>query len=501
MGERLRMADVGKTFGATVALDGVSLSVDAGEVLALVGENGAGKSTLMKVLSGAHLPDTGRMWLDGVPFSPSGPLAARQAGIGMIYQELSLAPHLSVMENIMLGMEPVCGPFLRRAEIRTRAEAAMAQVGRSDIPLHWAVSRLPIAERQLVEIARSVAVGCKVLILDEPTSSLAAGDVEALFSLIRRLKDNGHAIVYISHFLEEIKAIADRFEVLRDGCCVGGGKVAETPSEEIVAMMVGRDVKELYKRHPRPVGEPVLEVVGLRGENKPEEATLTLRRGEIVGIAGVVGAGRTELLRLLCGLAPIRSGTVTLKHLSGPFSTRSSWDNGMGMVSEDRKLEGLAVNLSIMENLTLPNLPLFTGAGQQAAASRPWIDKLRIKCTGPAQTVSSLSGGNQQKAALARLLQCNCDVLLLDEPTRGIDVGAKALIYEVIEELAEQDKAVLVVSSYLPELLGICDRIAVMCRGCLGEARPVEELSERTIMMASVGGAASDELITAIEKG
>ncbi len=489
VGERLRMEDVRKSFGATVALDGVSLRVNAGEVLALVGENGAGKSTLMKVLSGAHVPDQGRMWLDGVPFAPRDPHDARRAGVRMVYQELSLAPHLSVMENIMLGMEPVLGPFVRWAEARRVAAGAMAKVGRPDIPLELPVARLSIADRQLVEIARSVAVGCKTLILDEPTSSLTTKDIASLFSLIRKLKSEGHAIIYISHFLDEVKEISDRFEVLRDGRSVGGGSTSSASENQIVSMMVGRDVKELYKRKARTIGAPLLALENVCGVVKPQGATLVLRRGEIVGLAGLVGAGRSELLRAIFGLDPVRSGRVGVGAVSGPFTPRGAWRAGMGLVSEDRKTEGLALPLSIMENMVLSNLPFITTATAQATAAAPWIEKLRIKCAGPSQPVGRLSGGNQQKVAIARLLHHGVDVLLLDEPTRGVDIGAKAHIYEVIEELAEQGKAILMVSSYLPELMGVCDRVAVMCRGILGEARPVGELTENKIMMEATGGA------------
>ena len=277
---RLEMRGIQKRFGATVALGGVDLDVTGGEVLALVGENGAGKSTLMKVLSGAHQPDAGSMALDGQPYRPRHPHDARLAGVAMIYQELALAPHLTVAENIWLGMEPA------RREQRPRAAAALAQLGHPEISPDTRVADLPIAQRQIVEIARAIASGCRVLVLDEPTSSLAGADIERLFALIRKLKANGHAVIYISHFLEEVKTIADRFTVLRDGQSVGTGNVAGTPTSDIIALMVGRQVAELYPRSERSPSEVVLKINGLE-----------LRRGEVVGIAGLVGAGRTELLR------------------------------------------------------------------------------------------------------------------------------------------------------------------------------------------------------------
>ena len=489
---RLCMRGIRKTFGATQALNGVDLSVEAGQVLALVGENGAGKSTLMKVLSGAHPPDAGEMWIDGTPYRPRTPHEARLAGVAMIYQELALAPHLSVTENILLGMESVRGGFLRRTEMKRKAAGALRQLGRPDIGPDAVVQRLTLADRQIVEIARAMAVGCRVLVLDEPTSSLAREDIQHLFDLVQGLKQQGHAIVYISHFLEEVKAISDRFAVLRDGHSVGTGETASTPSARIIELMVGREVKDLYPRSPRFPGEVLLDVNGLAGEGKPVQASLSLRRGEVLGIAGVVGAGRTELLRTLFGLEPVRGGTVRVGVHLGPASPARRWAEGVGMVSEDRKNEGLALSLSVADNMTLSRLEGLGPWGlilphRQADAAHRWIGKLQIKCSNPRQPVESLSGGNQQKVAVCRLLHHDVDVLLLDEPTRGIDVGSKAQIYRTIDELAARGKAILMVSNHLPELLGVCDRVAVMCRGELGPARPVGEIDEHSIMTEATG--------------
>jgi ribose transport system ATP-binding protein len=483
------MAGVAKAFGATRALDAVSFEVRPGEVHALIGENGAGKSTLMKVLSGALRPDAGTMELDGRPYAPRSPADGRAAGVAMIYQELSIAPHLSIAENVLLGVEPTRGPLLDRPALARRAREALAHVGRADLPLDLPAGRLGIADQQLVEIARSLALGARVVVLDEPTSSLAQEDVARLFALIRELKGRGTAVVYISHFLEEVRAVTDRYTVLRDGRTVGSGDTADASPADLVARMVGRAVDDLYPRSPRQPGAPVLELEALAGTPLPAAASLCLRRGEVFGLAGLVGAGRTELLRAVFGLAPVRAGRVRIGTVEGPRRPDARWRDRVGMVSEDRKREGLALGLSIADNLTLARQPRWLSPAGLDRASAPWIAKLGVRCRGPRQPIAALSGGNQQKVAIARLLQAEVDVLLLDEPTRGIDVGSRAEIYRVIDELACAGKAVLLVSSYLPELLGTCDRIAVMCRGRLGPARPVADLDEHSILLEATGAA------------
>jgi ribose transport system ATP-binding protein len=488
---RLEMRGVHKRFGATIALDDVTLAVPAGEVHALLGQNGAGKSTLMKILSGAHAPDGGEMLLDGRPYAPRDPLEGRRMGVAMIYQELSLARHLTVEENVVLGMEPARWGLLDRREIRLRTLDALEQLNHPEIRPDAKVSSLSIAQQQIVEIGRALAVGCRVLVLDEPTSSITLKDVEQLFALVERLRRQGLAIVYISHFIEECKRVAGRFTVLRDGKTVGGGAMAEATPRQIVNLMVGRTLGELYPRSPRNAGEVLLSVEGLAGREKPLSARFELRRGEVLGIAGLVGAGRTELLRAIFGLDRVRSGSVRVGAYIGPSSPSRRWAQGMGLVSEDRKSEGLLLDLSVVDNLTLPRLdkPLVLPSGQEEAA-RGWIEKLAISCLGPRQRARDLSGGNQQKVAIARLLHHDAEIFLLDEPTRGIDVGSKAQIYGLIDELVsrnERPRGVVIVSSYLPELLGVCDRIAVMCRGRLGPARPAGGLDERTLLLEATG--------------
>ena len=490
---RLVMRGIRKYFGATKALDGVDIDIRGGEVLALIGENGAGKSTLMKVLSGAHQADEGEMLLEGEKYSPRHPLDARRSGVAMIYQELSLAPDLTVAENVMLGMEPSRFGFVKRGEMRKIVQDALSQLGHDAIKPDTLVSDLAIGAQQLVEIARAIAVGCKVLVLDEPTSSLGKKDVELLFDLIDRLKAKGHAIVYISHFLEEVERVSDRFTILRDGQTVGNGVIGEVSTDAIISMMVGRDVKDLYPRSERKAGEVALKLDRLIGEDdKCDLSSFELRKGEVLGISGLVGAGRTEMLRAVFGLDKVVSGEVVLGSYSGEAKPRKRWEQGMGLVSENRKEEGLALSMSIADNMTLTD---YSGMGpfglilpgQQLAIAEKGAQRLAVKCREVAQPIGDLSGGNQQKVAICRLLHHDVDIYLLDEPTRGIDVGSKAQIYQLIDELAVAGKAVLIISSYLPELLGVCDRIAVMYRGCLGEARPVGEINEHSIMLEATG--------------
>ncbi|MEW6073233.1 MAG: sugar ABC transporter ATP-binding protein [Planctomycetota bacterium] len=491
----LRMRGVRKTFGVVVALDGVDLDVAAGEVHGLIGENGAGKSTLMKVLSGAHRPDGGAIELAGISFRPAGPADARRRGVAMIYQELNLAPHLTVEENVMLGRERRCCGVVRRREMRADVRRALDVLRHPEISPRARVADLGPGPRQLVEIARALVGDVRVLVLDEPTSSLSRRDSEQLFAVVRRLRDRGVAIVYISHFLEEVKQVGDRFTVLRDGRSVGSGEVASTPVSALIQLMVGRDIAEVFPRVPHVPGEVVLRVDSLAGELLPRSAGFELRRGEILGIAGLVGAGRTELVRALFGLDPVRRGEVTVARVRAARATPARrLAQGLGMLSEDRREEGLALGLSIAANATLSRLGPFGRGGwlsrrRQGAAAAEWLARLDIRARDPWQPAAELSGGSQQKVALARLLHHDVDVLLLDEPTRGIDVASKVAVYRLIGELAARGKAILMVSSYLPELRGVCDRIAVMHRGVLGAARPAAARTESEILDEATRGA------------
>ncbi len=494
MAPRLEMRDVCKRFGATVALADVNLAVQAGEVHALVGENGAGKSTLMKVLSGAVRPDAGRILLDGEPFMPANPLAARAAGVAMIYQELNLAPHMNVEQNVTLGAERHTAGLIRPASHRRRIVDILARLGRPDIRPDTPVQRLSAAERQVVEIARALLADARVLVMDEPTSSLGLADIEQLFAVIGRLRTEGVAIVYISHFLEEVQRVAQRYTVLRDGRHVDTGVMTDVTLGQLVELMIGRRLDEMFPRVPHEVGSPILEIRGLSGRRLPLAIDLTLHRGEILGLAGLVGAGRTELLRCLYGLEAVRAGDVRVATVTGGKAAPAKrLAQGVGLLSEDRQAEGLALSRSIADNITLSRLgPLacwgWINPRAVRRAATDWVRRLDIRARGPEQRVRDLSGGNQQKTALARLLHHGVDVLLLDEPTRGIDVASKAQIYQLIGELAARGKAILMVSSYVPELLGICDQIAVMHRGRLGPGRPAQAWTEHALVSVAASG-------------
>ena len=494
----LRMERISKNFGATRALDRVDFDLRPGEAHALLGENGAGKSTLIKILSGAVKPDGGAIWLEGTRFAPAGPLESRRAGISVIYQELNLAPHLTVEENIMLGRERHRLGFLRRRRMRAKVGEALGLVHHAEIPPDVPVRELSVASRQIVEIARALAEQAKILVMDEPTSSLTGEDSQRLFGIIRRLKAQGVGIIYISHFLEEVRQVADRMTVLRDGKKVGSGRAEELSLESIIKLMVGGEVKELFPQVPHRAGAEALESCGLKGKRMPAAVDLVLRRGEILGIAGLVGSGRTEFLRTLFGLDSLESGRLRLgrQEVTGG-GPRQRIRAGIGLLSEDRQGEGLALSRSVADNLTLSHFRPYLRSGflsnkKQRRAAADWIARMQIKARHPGQPVSSLSGGNQQKVALGRLLHQNAAVFLLDEPTRGIDIVSKSQIYESMGRLASEGKSILFVSSYFPELLGVCDRIAVFHRGRLVDLRPTEEWDEEALLAAATTGRPAD---------
>lgn len=487
----LEMRGISKRFGATQALRGVSLELLPGQALALIGENGAGKSTLMKVLSGAHAPDAGYMELDGKRYAPRGPHAGHLAGVAMIYQELNLAPDLSVEENLMLGQEHARWGVVDRRAQRRKARAALERLGHADLPLETPVSRLPVGMRQIVEIARALATSAKVLVFDEPTSSLGPADVDRLFHTIARLRQQGLGVIYISHFLNEVRQVCDRYTVLRDGKTVDSGTLAATSDSQIVAKMAGRGIDELYPHVPHEIGGAVLSLSNLSGDPKPCDVSFELHRGEILGLAGLIGAGRTELLRALFALDPVRGGRVRVGEVYPASTPRARIRAGLAYVSEDRAREGLAQARSVVDNITYSRLSPYSRWGwlnlrRRRRAVSQWIDRLEIKTASPELAVETLSGGTQQKVALARALHQRADILLLDEPTRGIDLSTKATIYRLIGELSATGHSILFVSSYFPELLHVCDRIGVVSQGRLRDIRPASEWTEQSLLARAI---------------
>lgn len=492
----LSLTNISKSFGPTVALAGVNLRLEKGETHALIGENGAGKSTLMNVLAGLQKADEGTMEVEGEAYLPTSPLEARARGICLIHQELSLFPHLSVAENIMMGMEPSRWGVLETETLRARTREVLETFPHPEIKPETRVSTLSIAARQIVEICRAVAARARFILMDEPTSSLQREDVERLFGLIRQFKNRGIAVVYISHFLEEVREIADKFTVLRDGRSVATGDLSTVTDDQLIVHMVGRSVESLFPDRPKPTAtsETVLDARELSSPPGLKNASLELRRGEIVGIAGLMGSGRTNVVRTIFGLDQSKEGTVKVKNdWSRATSPATRLGQRVGYLSEDRKNEGLAINLSIADNVTMTRFASCSRLGwlnlsRQRSRARRVIDSLTVKARDVEQSVGSLSGGNQQKVALARILHQEADILLLDEPTRGIDIGSKAVVYKTIADCAAAGKAVLMISSYLPELFGMCDRLAVMSRGRLSAARPISEWTPEAVMQAAISG-------------
>lgn len=486
------MRDIHKTFGATKALSGVQLEVQPGQVHILVGENGAGKSTLMKILTGVHKPDQGEILFQGRPFEAQHPKHALRAGIAMIYQEFNLALHLPVYANIFLGHEIKSnGVVLTAKEIE--ASQKIFQRLDTDIDPTAPVSRLGVAKRQLVEIARALSVDAKLIIMDEPTAALSEKESRKLFDVIRSLRSQGVGIIYISHYLEEFGEIGDVYTVLRDGAYVAHGPIAGVTPDQLIKMMVGRDIDELYPKSQHSIGEVLFSVHNLRSANGTNRVNLEVRAGEIVGIAGLVGAGRTEMLRALFGLDESEADALHANRaLPLRPDPRRLLQSGVGLLSEDRAGEGLSQRQSIATNIVLPIPKKIARLGVvsfQTCKNIAWeaMRQVNVKAESPDQTINQLSGGNQQKVAIARLLAADTQVMLLDEPTRGIDVGSKAEIYRIVDTLAFQGKGIIMVSSYLPEILGMCDSIYVMARGSLSRKYAIGEVDADRIMSLATG--------------
>ena len=472
------MTNIRKAFPGVVALDGVDLEVRRGEVHVLLGENGAGKSTLMKILSGAYEKDAGEIWIDGARVEIGGPRHARQLGVGVIYQELTLVPTLSAAENIFLGREPRRWPGLvDRHRQRARAQEALDQIG-ATFDARTPVLSLSLAERQMVEIARALSLDARILIMDEPTSALSERETRALFASIRRLTARGVAVVYISHRLAEIFEIGHRVTVLRDGRRVATRDVAGADRHELVRLMADRDVDDQVPNRSTAAGDEVLRVEGLQRRGVLHDVSFSVRAGEIVCLAGLMGSGRTEVARALFGADAIDGGEIHVRGRQRRVrSPRDAIRARIGLVPEDRKGQGLVLGLSVRKNITLPVLRALSRLGVvRAGAERElgarFVRELRVKTASTEHRVIDLSGGNQQKVVLAKWLASKVDVLILDEPTRGIDVAAKQEVYQLINRLAAEGVGILVISSELPEVIGLADRVVVMREG-----RAVAELS------------------------
>jgi ribose transport system ATP-binding protein len=491
----LSMQGVCKRFDNVVALSEVALDVRRGEVHAICGENGAGKSTLMKILSGVYTPDEGEIHFDGQPVRLQGLHQAQALGIVMIHQELNLVPHLTVAENIWLGREPRRGWFVDQARQRQGARACLQRLG-VEVDPDAQVSSLSIAQQQMVEIAKALSMDARLLIMDEPTSSLGEADAARLLAVVQDLKRAGVGIVYISHRLEELEHIVDRVTVLRDGRYITTRAWGETSIDEIVSLMVGRELTQQFPPATRQPGSDVLlRVRGLQREGVFGPLDFELRRGEILGFAGLVGAGRTEVARAIFGADPVDGGSIELA--GQPLKVRVPRDAinaGIAYVSEDRKAHGLAVNMSVAHNLTLANLGAladtlgFIDAAAERETAEQYIRQLGIRTPSPEQVVRLLSGGNQQKIVIAKWLFRQARIIFFDEPTRGIDVGAKYAIYELMDRLAAQGIGVVLISSDLPEVLGLSDRVAVFRQGQLAAVLETRRCSQQDVMHhASVG--------------
>lgn len=503
----LKMEQISKSFPGVQALADIDFEVYPGEILGFVGENGAGKSTLIKILSGIYLKDEGRIQLNGRLVNPGSPHEAQRLGVSTIHQELALVPYLTVAENIFLNREP------RRAlglvdfrRMNRQAEALLHDLG-ADIAGNKPIRELNVAAQQMVEIAKAVSHNASLILMDEPTSALSSKEVDALFALMRRLKERGVAVVFVSHRLDEIRQIADRVIVMRDGRRVGTLPMVEATEEKIIRMMVGRDVG-LFPKEAAEVGRPVLEARHLSGHNGVNNISLTVRQGEIVGLAGLIGAGRTELARLICGVDRLVSGAVLIE--GRPVRIKSPADAvryGIGWIPEDRKLHGLILSMDVQENMTMAIMQRISnllGAVRQKEAkkiSAHYVKALSIATPGLSQIARNLSGGNQQKVVLAKWLSTEPKLLIMDEPTRGIDVGAKAEVHALMSRLAKQGLGILMISSEMPEIIGMSDRVIVMCQGRITGEFKRGQMNQEAIMTCAtqflaVDGESPEEVIT-----
>ena len=489
----LQMEKVSKHFPGVQALEEVDFEVYPGEIVGLIGENGAGKSTLIKILSGVYAKDQGLIQFGGQPVDLRNPHAAQEHGIVTIYQELALAPHLSVAENVFLNREPRRIPLLGAVDfkkMRQQTEAIMHDLG-VHIPGDRLVKELTLASQQMVEIAKAVSRNANLLLMDEPTSALSSKEVDALLDMMRRLKQRGVSVVFVSHRLEEVLRVVDRVIVMRDGRRVGTLPAAEASESKLIQLMVGREVG-LFPKLEAQIGEPVLEVRNLSGPNGVRNVSLTVRKGEIVGLAGLIGAGRTELIRLICGADRRNAGTILIDgqevHIANPADAVA---HGIGWVPEDRKQHGLVLAMDVKENTTLAILRRISNrfgavrSRKEREITAHYRDRLSIATSDLSKTVKFLSGGNQQKVVLAKWLSTQPKILIMDEPTRGIDIGAKAEFHALMSQLAQQGIGILMISSEMPEILGMSDRVVVMCQGRVTDEYKRGQFSQVDIMTSA----------------
>lgn len=501
----IRMRQIAKSFGGVRALKQVQLDIFAGEVHALLGENGAGKSTLIKIITGVHQPDSGTIELNGEPVHFANPRSAQHQGIAAIYQEPSLFPDLSIAENILVGRQPLHRGRVSWTEMNQKAGELLGRLGVHLDPRTKA-RHLSVAQQQMVEIARALSVQARVLIMDEPTSSLTSNEVEDLFRITRQLRQAGTAIIFISHRLEELFALADRVTTLRDGEYVGTRAMANVTSSELIQMMVGRQLDDLFPKQTVARGAVLLDVKHLSVAGAFHDVSFTLHAGEIVGMAGLVGAGRTDVACALFGIKPAIEGQISLA--GKPVTIRNpqqAMSLGISYVPEDRQHHGLVLPMSISDNVTLPVLKRLTNRGwlrpqQEKVVAQEATQKLEVKATSIRQKARELSGGNQQKVVLAKWLNTNPRVLILDEPTRGIDVGTKAAVHRLMSGLAAQGMAILMISSELPEILGMSDRILVMREGHITGEFSRAEATQEKLMMAATGTVVSEPLPVSSEQ-
>lgn len=489
----LEFRGISKSFAGVKALSDISFKIERGKVHALMGENGAGKSTLMKILSGAYSKDSGEIFFQGELARIRNTSDSERLGIAIIYQELNLIPELTVAENIFLGRCPKKGKFINWKQMYQDARAILMRMN-VEIDVKTIVSKLSIAQQQMVEIAKAISLNSNVLIMDEPTSALTEGETRKLFQLINNLREQGITMVYISHRMEEIFEICDNYTVMRDGTCITSGSIKEVTVDQLIAYMVGRSLEQVFPAKDNTIGNTVLEAEHLTNGNEVKDVSFFLRKGEILGFAGLVGAGRTETLKVLFGADKRGRGKVTIDGKS--VSIRSPQDaikHGIGLVPEDRKKEGLVTELAVIDNVIMAKTENamtngFFSIQKARDICKKYIKELLIKTPSHRQLAKYLSGGNQQKVVLAKWLNCAPDIIFLDEPTRGIDINAKMEIYNIITSLAKAGKSIVLVSSEMQEIIGLCDRVYVMCEGEIMGTLDKEELTQQKIMLYATGG-------------